>query len=290
LADEGVPFSCGLAIHGQLGHAKEKLTEGQRLLLAPQAVNQFSHGKAKPASAIKITQVAAGIFHSLFLSENGTVYSCGTDTHGQMGLSAGLKGVANKTVYLPSIIKQISMYKVQKLAAGHFHSIYFTTSGDIWTCGQSNFGSLGEGKVSRLPIPGIDFEKQEILGSSQNRQNIIKSVSVSGSASSFDTALGHSYVLAPTKEMTVKEIDEAVSFTNFSDSQFLTSLDQCIGTWIHPNVSSRCEIPATQVIRLAEHESLDPSTLEMARSGDLQNVLYFITPVSCLPQETVRSC
>ena len=209
------------------------------------------------------------------------MYTCGTDTHGQMGLNNGLKKTGNNIVFSPTVIKAISMYKVRMLAAGNFHSIFFTTSGEIWSSGQCNLGSLGEGKVSRLPIPGIDFEKQdkiEIMESPQIRKNIITSVTVSGAVSSFATALGNSYVLAPSKTFTAKDIENAVSMSCFSEGQFSSSFDHCVGTWIHPKLANRYEIPTAQVVRLSSQDSGDHEA-----STCLRDLMYFTTPVLCLP-------
>ena len=280
---DGIPMTCGLASHGQLGHLKEVLIldpDENLYYPVPLEVTSFALNASKesPLNSLKIISAAAGIFHSLFLSEDGKVFSCGTDSHGQLGLNSSSKSkkkIGNKQ-YVPRMINSLSMYRVKELAAGHLHSIFFTTSGDIWSCGHCNLGCLGDGKVTRLPIPDVDSERQDLAESPQFRQNIITEVSISGSFTAFTTCLGNSYVLGPPNEISNEEMQLALNIRDFDSGSMsvFENLGLCVGNWIHPTLARRYEIPSSKVMRMEKLSNI-PS--------DSGAVFYFLTPPCCLP-------
>jgi hypothetical protein len=73
LEDHGRVFSSGQGGGGRLGHGDEQA------VLTPRLINYFV-GKRIPVKA-----VVAARNHSLFLGENGLVYSCGSATYGKLG-------------------------------------------------------------------------------------------------------------------------------------------------------------------------------------------------------------
>ena len=78
-----------------------------------------------------VISVAAGNNHSLFLTEDGSVWSCGLNDFGQLGLGNMSNGD------LPTLIK---LPRIKAIAAGNLHSLFLDESGRVWNCGKDILG------------------------------------------------------------------------------------------------------------------------------------------------------
>lgn len=83
----------------------------------------------------QVKQVASGLTHSLFLSEDGAVYSCGNNEVGQLGHS--------KITRRPELIDELQNYSITAVAAGDQHSLALTSWGLIYAWGDNGYGQLG---------------------------------------------------------------------------------------------------------------------------------------------------
>jgi len=68
-----------------------------------------------------IVAVSCGCYHSLFLSDEGRLYSCGRGNHGQLGIWNS-RGDLN----VPTRLESISNSKVRSVVAGFYHSMCLT--------------------------------------------------------------------------------------------------------------------------------------------------------------------
>ncbi|MDR2063787.1 MAG: IPT/TIG domain-containing protein [Candidatus Nomurabacteria bacterium] len=93
-----------------------------------------------------ITQVAAGEYHSLALSNTGQVYVWGSDEYGQLG--DGTVGPnANPTpTNITANFAGLSGQIVQ-VAGGRHYSVALSSSGQVYTWGRDQNGQLGDGTV-----------------------------------------------------------------------------------------------------------------------------------------------
>ncbi|KAK7079242.1 putative E3 ubiquitin-protein ligase herc4, partial [Halocaridina rubra] len=82
-----------------------------------------------------IKQVASGLTHTLFLTEEGIVYSCGNNEGGQLG--------HNKITRKPEHIDQLENYTIANIAVGDQHSVAVTSWGLVYAWGENGFGQLG---------------------------------------------------------------------------------------------------------------------------------------------------
>jgi len=81
---------------------------------------------------IRVSDIAAGASHSLFLSEDGReVFACGDNSHGQLGV--GHTG----EVSVPSIVvlPHIDGKRITAIAAGRHHSVVVFGGNEIYGCG-----------------------------------------------------------------------------------------------------------------------------------------------------------
>lgn len=94
--------------------------------------------RALASRAIRIRQAAAGRAHTLFLSDTGTVYACGSDSLGQCGGGAGGSEGGVKVGPAPDILaprvvgegSPLAELKVQSVSVGDDHSSAVTAPED----------------------------------------------------------------------------------------------------------------------------------------------------------------
>jgi alpha-tubulin suppressor-like RCC1 family protein len=86
-----------------------------------------------------VVQVSAGADHSLALRSNGTIWTWGLNTDGQLG--DGTFSSRRRAV-------KVGLAGVQQIAAGRQGSIAVTVSGDVYAWGDNVYGQLGDGTQS----------------------------------------------------------------------------------------------------------------------------------------------
>lgn len=85
-----------------------------------------------------VTQIACGLHHTVVLTQNGEVFTFGSNQYGQLGTGDLLPYIGPVQVKLNSFIVQV--------AAGSNHTVLLSSRGVIYTCGNHLKGQLG-----RLP-------------------------------------------------------------------------------------------------------------------------------------------
>jgi alpha-tubulin suppressor-like RCC1 family protein len=93
----------------------------------------------------RVSQISAGgnqdtNGHSLALLSNGAVVAWGNDAQGQL-CDGSSKSVVDVPVTLPWI------FDVAEVSAGGSHSMILTHYGDVYTCGDNEYGQLGDGNT-----------------------------------------------------------------------------------------------------------------------------------------------
>jgi alpha-tubulin suppressor-like RCC1 family protein len=94
-----------------------------------------------------VIAVAGGMGHSLALKSDGTVWSWGDNSHGQLG-----NGNISYNNALP--IQVIGLTNIIAISAGANHSIALENDGTVWTWGYNAYGQLGNDTniSSNIPI------------------------------------------------------------------------------------------------------------------------------------------
>ncbi len=104
-----------------------------------------------------IVAIAAGLYHSLAVDANGTVYAWGDNSIGQLGISAAQYYYSDVPVPVSGVAG------ISKVAAGRFHSVALTTTGEVWTWGDNSSGQLGIGTFDATEIP-TKVQSPDIVG------------------------------------------------------------------------------------------------------------------------------
>ena len=85
---------------------------------------------------------ACGFFHTIILSDDGTVHSFGGNEEGALGLSQ------KQNNSLPTPIPNLP--KISMISCGAFSTVCVDYEGFIWSFGANNCGQLGTGKITNF--------------------------------------------------------------------------------------------------------------------------------------------
>ena len=154
LANDGTVFGCGENKDGQLGLGDNM----DRNTFVP--VPALPDGKLAK-------QVVAGSHHTMILAEDGTVFACGHNTSGHLGL--GDTNQRNTFTQVPALPDG----KVAKqVIAGQGHTMILADDGTVFACGGNCSGQLGLGDTNSrktfTAVPALPYgvvAKQVIAGS-----------------------------------------------------------------------------------------------------------------------------
>ena len=87
----------------------------------------------------------SGDYHTITLSNDGTLHSFGYNAQGQLGLGH------NKDVTLPTPIPNLP--KITQISCGTNFTVCVDCEGFMWSFGENDFGQLGTGKAKKLYVP-----------------------------------------------------------------------------------------------------------------------------------------
>ncbi len=121
-------LSWGWNNHGQLGDG----TTNSTLTNPPVPVSSLTN----------IIAIAGGGYHSLFLKNDGTVWSCGLNQGGALGDGTNVSSATP--------IQASSLTEITAISGGTNHSIFLKNDGTVWACGA---GELGDGTTSTTLTP-----------------------------------------------------------------------------------------------------------------------------------------
>ncbi len=139
LTGSGQLYTFGSDDAGELGDGKTSYEENP----TPEVV-------ALPGATGSPVQVAAGREFSLALTSSGQLYAFGGDSNGELGNgSNNYEGVSTPlAITLPG-----ATGSPVQVAAGEYHSLVLTSSGQLYTFGDNRSGQLGNGNTTSRPTP-----------------------------------------------------------------------------------------------------------------------------------------
>lgn len=89
----------------------------------------------------KIISIECGASHTLFLCDNGKLFSCGENDHGQCGLENNDNSDNSEIIKQPTEIKNIP--KIIKISVGEYFSLSISYKYDLWVFGSNKDYQLG---------------------------------------------------------------------------------------------------------------------------------------------------
>ena len=88
---------------------------------------------------------ASGSYHTITLSDDGTVHSLGRNNGGTLGLGH------NDDISLPTPIPNLP--QIKQVSCGLFFTVCVDYEGVIWSFGENDYGQLGTGNTIQFNVP-----------------------------------------------------------------------------------------------------------------------------------------
>jgi alpha-tubulin suppressor-like RCC1 family protein len=123
-------YSCGNNFFGQLG------TNNNIKYYQPRAMSGTNNNI--------IIDISSGAYHNLLLTSNNSVFSCGRNNYGQLGLNDN----TNRTT-----LTKISISDIINIKCGENHSVFLNYSGNVYSCGLNQYGQLSTSNTTNYLIP-----------------------------------------------------------------------------------------------------------------------------------------
>ncbi len=89
------------------------------------------------ATAYRKGMVSAGLYHTVLLREDGTVYCWGDNSYGQLG--TGTTENQEEPTQVPDLVN------IVMVAAGSYHTVALSADGTVYAWGRNSFGQIGDG-------------------------------------------------------------------------------------------------------------------------------------------------
>jgi alpha-tubulin suppressor-like RCC1 family protein/uncharacterized protein YjdB len=134
LMSDNTVYGTGLSNFGQLGmNNKDNLSFLTYITTLP-------FGKT-------IQNIYCGSFHTIFLMNDNTVFACGNNQNGQLGLDN-----TNETLYITSVTIPIGKI-IKNIVCGNNFTIFLMSDNTVYATGSNEYGQLGlPGTSNRLSL------------------------------------------------------------------------------------------------------------------------------------------
>lgn len=152
LKSDGTVWGCGNNLARELG-VGTKTTTKYGMEDTPIEIKGVSGVKA----------IASGSGYSLFLKHDGTVWACGMNDMGELGVEVK-RGTADDALAntYPQPFQIPDLSEVVAIAAGTAHSLFLKSDGSVWGCGWNQYVQLGDDSYEShsfervVPVPGLE--------------------------------------------------------------------------------------------------------------------------------------
>jgi alpha-tubulin suppressor-like RCC1 family protein len=142
ITNDGKVYGTGFNNKGQLGLGNDISYN------TPQLISDISN--------LTIASLSSGYRHTLFLTDDGKVYSCGLNDDGQLGLGNDI------SYNTPQFISSISNLTITAVSASADHSLFLTHDGRVYSCGGNSSGQLGLGNNTSFNTPQLITDSSNI--------------------------------------------------------------------------------------------------------------------------------
>jgi alpha-tubulin suppressor-like RCC1 family protein len=154
LMSDGTLYSCGLNSSAQLGLGDGAGTTNQNILTKITLIRDAVGGTNVSISSKTPVAVSCGGVHTLVLMRDGTLYSCGNTSSGQVGLGtvSGIQNTLTKITLIRETVGgtnvSISSKTPVAVSCGSNYTLVLMSDGTLYSCGDNSSGQIGLGAVS----------------------------------------------------------------------------------------------------------------------------------------------
>lgn len=137
LLQDGTVRAWGSNEYGQLGIGSNEVID---------------HSVPIPVPGLSgVTDVSAGPLHTVALTQDGTVWTWGTNVGGQLGDGTYTDRTSSARVN--------GLTDIAAVGAGRFHTIALKRNGTVWAWGANGYGQLGDGTTTdrSTPVQVVDL-------------------------------------------------------------------------------------------------------------------------------------
>ncbi len=142
LSRDGTIWGWGDNARGQLGNGSNKRV-------------YFPAPAAEGLDGSHVTDIQCGNVATLFLLDDGTVWTCGSNNYGQQGFEG-----AKNYVFRPERIDALK--NIKKIACGFGQCLALDGDGHVWAWGRNSNGQIGNGGRRSVQVP-VMLELEDII-------------------------------------------------------------------------------------------------------------------------------
>lgn len=135
-------YACGQNLNGQLGRGD--VTE----FLPVAEVRVYDLSPSVKCIRNQVAKVACGMDHSVLVTKDHQVWTCGSNRLGQNG-----QGYYCPDSIVFCVVQSLKWEKVTAVAAGSSHSVAIGKRGSVFTWGFGLYGRLGHGNEKLVYVP-----------------------------------------------------------------------------------------------------------------------------------------
>jgi len=106
---------------------------------------------------MNVDTAVAGKYHTVFLRHDGTIWTCGDNRYGQLGI-----GVISTNSAYP--VQVINLNGIVEVASGNFHNLALKSDSSVWSWGRNDYGQLGDGSNTDRTTPIKIFDGAIAIG------------------------------------------------------------------------------------------------------------------------------
>lgn len=137
---DGTIWAWGMNQYGQMGDNTVNPLSGPQVTVPVMVSNSLPGGPINGA-----LQITCGYQFGAALATNGTVWTWGSGSHGELG-----QGAVNPS-YIPAQVPGLT--NITQISAGWFHILARRADGTVWAWGENGHGEIGDGTAVNRSSP-----------------------------------------------------------------------------------------------------------------------------------------
>jgi alpha-tubulin suppressor-like RCC1 family protein len=145
LDNSGFLWAWGYNNYGQLGIGTSGAGTDKKNPVKLNLPSLFYSASMTPIAGTLISSIKAGANHSILLKNDGTIFTWGDNTYGQLGIGTNGTGTNQKNPVQVKMADGNFLTNIIGISGGANHSIALKNDGTVWTWGYNNCGQLGIG-------------------------------------------------------------------------------------------------------------------------------------------------